>query len=241
MIIISKINNHYYGFSGGNLFFSSKFSKVYEKTISIKKFGETASIPRNPLSLNTIREIKETENPSDIKSILTLLTTKYNQYKIQSTSKPEWGSALMWGLFYSFIDFYNKEYSTLTSAKNFDSACDKFLISIKKFCQDNKNKFNCNDKGMGYLPNSKYWSKESPAWYFIKNIPMFFLKYIHWTLGEKRIPSHSHLETMIYTGWRAKRHMLYVFLRVLTILSKVIIKIDLAVKPSIFCKKSHTL
>ena len=42
--------------------FSSKFSKVYEKTIAIREKDSKPTVPRNPLSLKTIALIKETKN-----------------------------------------------------------------------------------------------------------------------------------------------------------------------------------
>lgn len=185
---VRGLNSKYYQFNGTNIFFSSKYSKVYESLISIRPVNYKPNKLRNPIDNSTINAILNIPGENDVKGILNLLQTKYQWYKLQSTSLPNWGSGLMWGLLYSFLDYYDEKYQTLKSGKNINVAAEKFISEVTNLCKKNIETLNCKTYGKGYIQSPDLWSSKNPLVEVISNIPNFFLKYVYWSFGEQSNP-----------------------------------------------------
>tara|TARA_B100000925_G_scaffold291057_1_gene277865 strand:- start:482 stop:2155 length:1674 start_codon:yes stop_codon:yes gene_type:complete len=189
---IKKKNESQYGFYGKSLIYNGEFQNMYAELTSIRHKSDLPTVLGNPLANRTINEIRKTaDKDSMLLALMNKLEVKWGEYKNPSTTidtingGKQWGVMLLWGLFYSLHDIYDKKYQLHSSPKNFGKACQEIIDEVKSFCSKHPD-FDCSIKNKGFIQNPKNWSKNGFFNELIFNLPKFFSKYIYWTLGERK-------------------------------------------------------
>jgi len=191
-MIIKNLNQRYYGYDGKSLIYNSNFKLLYGKISSIRHKDDHPTVLGNPLSNQTIKEIRNKASAeSDLKKLLDILEDKWGDYKVPSTTPDvieggkQWGIMFLWGLFYSVHDLYDPMLNLNKSPVSFQQACDKLISEIDQFCSLNSD-FDCSVKNRGFIQHPQNWSAHSFIYEIFVNIPKFFSKYFYWTFGERQ-------------------------------------------------------